>query len=256
MSWRCFRMTFLSAVVLTSLGWPTLSIAQENHQPHWAYSGPEDPRHWGMLDPAYAECSQGHLQSPIDIRQAKTAELPALKIDYQPGSLNIIDNGHTVQVNVAPGSTLTVGGKSYALKQFHFHHPSEEHINGRHYDLVAHLVHADADGHLAVVAVLFEKGDANPLVATLWKNIPTEKGTARDFPSVSIQAQDLLPSERGYFTFTGSLTTPPCSEGVTWYVLKSHPTISPDQVAAFSKLYPKDARPIQPTNGREILQTK
>jgi carbonic anhydrase len=256
MSGRWVVGSFLLALVLTLFGSPALSIAQENHQPHWAYSGPDDPKHWGKLDPAYAECGVGHLQSPVNITHAKTAELPALKIDYEPGPLDIVDNGHSVQVNVAPGSTLTVGDRTYTLKQFHFHHPSEERINGKRYELVAHLVHADADGHLAVVAVLFEKGAANSLITTLWNNIPAEKGKINDVPSISIHVADLLPAERGYFTYSGSLTTPPCSEGVTWYVLKNHSTVSPDQVAAFSKLYRSNARPTQPTDNREILQTK
>ena len=117
-------------------------------------------------------------------------------------------------------------------------------------------MHADADGHLAVVAVLFQSGAANPLIDTLWTNIPAEKEKAQDVPSVSVQAQDLLPRNRGYFTFAGSLTTPPCSEGVTWYVMKSHTSISPEQVAAFAKIYPMNERPIQPVNGRKILQSK
>jgi carbonic anhydrase len=170
--------------------------------------------------------------------------------------LNIIDNGHTVQENYAPGSTLTVGGKSYTLKQFHFHHPSEEHMNGRPYDMVAHLVHSDADGRLAVVAVFLKKGEANTFLDSVWRNIPSEKGKEVAVSSVTINLEDLLPADRGYYTFTGSLTTPPCSEGVTWYVLKHSVSLSGDQLAAFAKLYPNNARPIQPLNGREILETK
>ena len=170
--------------------------------------------------------------------------------------LSIVDNGHTIMVNYASGSTLTVGDKVYTLQQFHFHHPSEEHVNGKRFPLAIHLVHSDADGHLAVVAVLFEQGTANPLIDILWKNIPSEKEKAQDVPSVSVQAQDLFPGEHGYFTFSGSLTTPPCTEGVTWYVLTSHATVSPQQIDAFAKVYPKNARPIQPTNGRDILQSK
>jgi carbonic anhydrase len=256
MSSHCFRLAFFIVFSLGLSGLSSLSVAQEAHEPHWTYTGAGDPQHWGKLDPAFSECSLGRTQSPIDIKNAKKTELPALKIDYKPAPLSIINNGHTIQVNETPGSTLTVGGKIYTLKQFHFHHPSEERVDGKGYDLVLHLVHADTEGHLAVVAVLFETGAASPLIATLWKNIPAEKGKAQEFPSVSIQVQDLLPAERGYFTYTGSLTTPPCSEGVTWYVLKSHLTVSPEQVAAFSKFYPGNARPIQPTNGREILETK
>jgi carbonic anhydrase len=204
----------------------------------------------------FAACSVGKTESPIDIKGAKKADLPVLKFSYHTVPLSIIDNGHTIQVNYAPGSTLTVGEKLYTLKQFHFHHPSEEHVNGKKFPLVAHLVHADAEGHLAVVAVLFELGNANSLIDTLWKYIPSEKEKRQDIPSVSILAEDLLPSERGYFTYAGSLTTPPCSEGVSWYVLSSYATTSTQQVARFAKIYPTNARPIQPSNGREILLSK
>ena len=227
--------------------------AQETHPPHWSY---QHPKQWGVLDPTYSLCSSGREQSPIDVKNATPSDLPALKIDYQSVPLNIIDNGHTIQVNYAPGSTLSVGDKTYALKQFHFHHPAEEHINGKSFPLVAHLVHADAEGHLAVIAALFKTGAANALIDSLWKNVPSEKEKANDIPSISVQAQDLLPRERGYSTFKGSLTTPPCSEGVTWYVLQSHPTASREQIKAFAKIYPRNARPIQAANGREILQSK
>jgi carbonic anhydrase len=251
---------FCRAVLLTStlslVGLPVLSAAQEAHPPHWAYEGKEGPKEWGNLDSSYAACAVGKTQSPIDIKGAKKADLPALNFSYHTVPLSIIDNGHTIQVNYASGSTLTVGEKLYTLKQFHFHHPSEEHVNGKDFPLVAHLVHADAEGHLAVVAVLFELGNANSLVDTLWKNVPSEKEKPQDIPSVSIQAEDLLPNERSYFTYAGSLTTPPCSEGVSWYVLNSYATISPKQVAAFAKIYPRNARPIQPSNGREILLSK
>ena len=256
MNLHSFCKTVLVGSMLIQFITPTFSAAQETHLPHWTYSGAESPKEWGKLDPAYSLCSLGRAQSPIDVKNAKSADLPILKIDYHAEPLNIIDNGHTIQINYAPGSTLTVGDKTYTLKQFHFHHPSEEHINGKSFPLVAHLVHADADGHLAVIAVLFEPGTANRLIDTLWKNIPAEKEKAQDVPSVSVRVQDLLPSDRGYFTFAGSLTTPPCSEGVTWYVLKSHTSISLEEVAVFAKKYPMNARPIQPTNGREILQSK
>jgi carbonic anhydrase len=171
--------------------------------------------------------------------------------------LGIVDNGHTIMVNYAPGSTLTVGDKIYTLKEFHFHHPSEEHVNGKKYDLVAHLVHADADGHLAVVAILFKRDSTPaPLLDTLWKNLPAEKGRVVEVSSVSINAKDLLPPTAGYYTFAGSLTTPPCTEGVTWYVLKTPVDISEPQLDAFAKIYKHDNRPIQPTNQREVLESK
>ena len=232
------------------------ALAAQEAKPHWSYSGSTSPSHWGGLGSAYAACSTGHAQSPINIQDAKKSDLPALKMNYASVPLNIVDNGHTVQINYPAGSTLTVGDKTYTLKQFHFHHPAEEEIHGKKYDLVAHLVHADADGHLAVVAVLFNKGAGNSLFDTLWKNVPTEKEKPMDVQSVSVNAKDLLPADTGYYTFAGSLTAPPCSEGVTWYVLKTSTTISAGQLAAFEKLYPHNARPIQPANGREILESK
>lgn len=252
--YSCAKAALCLSILSASL--PAFSVAQQAQVPKWSYTGAGEPKNWGKLDSANFACATGDRQSPIDIKNAKSADLPALKLDYKPSALNIIDNGHTIQVNFAEGSTLTVGDKTYELKQFHFHHPSEEHVGEKVFPLVAHLVHADDEGHLAVVAVLFTEGAANPLIETLWKNIPAEKEKAKDVPSVSIQLQDMLPSDHGYFTYTGSLTTPPCSEGVTWYVLKNHMTISKEQLAAFARIYPLNARPIQPTNGREILQTK
>jgi carbonic anhydrase len=223
---------------------------------HWGYEGKGAPANWSKLDPANATCAAGKRQSPIDIKGAQISALPALQFEYNSAPLNIIDNGHTIQVNYAAGSTLSVGGKTYTLKQFHFHHPSEERVNGNAYDMVAHLVHADADGRLAVVAVLFKTGQANSLIEQVWKNIPAEKDKAVEFPGKTLNARNLLPSDLGYYTFPGSLTTPPCSENVTWFVLKTATSLSPDQLAAFAKLYPDNARPIQPANGREILATK
>ena len=253
MSHRRFVFFILGLCILAS---PVRTLCQETHPPHWTYQGPNDPAHWSKLDPAFAACSGGHHQSPIDIRDAKNAELPALQFDYHAVPLSIVDNGHTVMVGYAPGSTLTIGDKTYKLVQFHFHHPSEEHIQGKQFDLVAHLVHTDADGHLAVVAVLFKVGAANPLLETLWSNIPAEKEKLATPSSVSVNVKDLLPASAGYYTFLGSLTTPPCTEGVTWYVLKATSTLSAGQLAVFAKLYPADNRPIQPTYQREILETK
>jgi len=254
-----FRLSLrISATLLTLcvvFFWTALP-GQESHPPHWTYEGKEGPKYWGQLDPAYATCAAGHAQSPIDIKHAKPAELPPLTFAYNSVPLNIINNGHTIQVNYAPGSTLTVGDKTFMLKQFHFHHPSEEHINGRGFDLVAHLVHDDGSGHLAVVAVLFNTGPSNALLDAVWRNIPAQTEKATDVPSVSLNVKDLLPTDHGYYTFPGSLTTPPCSEGVTWYVLKNESTLSPEQVAVFAKLYPRNARPIQPLYDREVLETK
>jgi len=236
---------------------PAVAVrAQKSHPPHWSYDGKEGPEKWGVLDPAYATCSRGRAQSPIDIDHAVKADLHPLRFDYKASPLNIIDNGHTIQVNYSPGSTLTVGDRVYTLKQFHFHHPSEEQVNGRTFDLVAHLVHDDGAAHLAVVAVLFKTGSSNTALETIWKSTPAEKEKAISVPAVSLNAKDLLPPDQGYYTFSGSLTTPPCTEGVAWYVLKNQSFLSVDQVTAFARIYPSNARPVQPSNGREILETK
>jgi carbonic anhydrase len=235
------------------------SCAAQGTTPSWSYSGKSgDSRSWGKLDPAYSLCDSGTTQSPVDIRtkHLKMADLPPLVLDYRPVTLNMIDNGHSIQVNYPKGSTLTVGGHVYALTEFHFHHPSENRENGKALPLEAQLVHTDASGKLAVVAVFFDLGGPNLLLDVLWRNIPAEKDKAVSVSAASITASDLLPANRGYYTFAGSLTTPPCSEGVTWYVLKNHSTISKEQLDVFAKLYKKNVRPLQKMGGRAIQQSK
>lgn len=245
--------TLVCAGVLLCL---TPANSQQAHSAHWSYEGEEGPQKWAELDPAFGTCGSGREQSPIDIRQPTPAELPSLKFDYSSAPLDIVNNGHTIQMNYPPGSTLTVGDKSYTLKQFHFHHPSEEHVDGRGFELVAHLVHADESGRLAVVAVLFQIGPANTLLDSVWSRMPSETGNNVQFSAITLNAKDLLPANRGYYTFRGSLTTPPCSEGVRWFVLKQPASLSRDQAKAFAKIFPNNARPVQPTNEREVLQTK
>ncbi len=231
--------------------------AQEAKPAHeWSYSGAEGPRHWGSIKPDYAICELGHQQSPIDIRDAKREALPPIQFDYKSTPLKVINNGHTIQVNTSPGSFITVGDKKYELKQFHFHHPSEEHVNGKPYDMVAHLVHADSDGKLAVVAVLLKKGSANGLVQKIWEGLPKTESQEEVVPGVEINPSALLPANTSYYTFAGSLTTPPCSEEVTWFVLKTPSELSTEEIAALAKIYPHNARPIQATNGRTIKESQ
>jgi carbonic anhydrase len=236
---------------------PSLRAEEGGH--HWSYQGGSGPAKWSALEPEFKTCGIGKTQSPIDIRDDATqkAQLQPIAFDYKPAPLHIIDNGHTVQVNYAPGSFITVQDHRYELQQFHFHKPSEEKINGKASDMVAHLVHKDSDGKLAVVAVLLKSGSPNALIATLWKNLPKEKNKEVDVPAVEINAADLLPADKAaYYTFTGSLTTPPCSEDVTWFVLKAPSSISKDEIARFARVYPMNARPTQPLNGREVRATQ
>jgi len=226
--------------------------------PHWSYKGSTGPTEWGTLEKEYSTCAMGKSQSPIDIRDdvAKKTDLPAIHFDYKASTLTIIDNGHTIQVNYEPGSFITVGGTQYEFVQFHFHKPSEEKLNGKSYDMVTHLVHRDQEGKLAVVAVLLATSGANRFIKTLWDNLPKEKDTETVVDTVKINVADLLPKNKAYYTYTGSLTTPPCSEGVTWFLLKSPTSISADDLARFAKSYPMNARPVQPLNGREVRASK
>jgi len=247
----------IAVVAVGSLFVPIVHAEEGAH--HWSYSGHGGPAHWAELEKDYGVCGLGKTQSPIDIRDTtvKKAALPAITFDYKPSPLSIIDNGHTIQVNYGPGSFITVDGKRYELVQFHFHKPSEEKINGKSSDMVAHLVHKDAEGHLAVVAVLLKKSaQPNKLVDTLWQNVPSAKEKETAVQGVQVDAADLLPTNKAaYYTFTGSLTTPPCSEGVTWFVLKTPTLVSGNEVTRFGKLYAMNARPTQPLNGREIRGT-
>lgn len=249
---KCLLM-LATLVVACSLA----TSAQEHKAAHeWGYDDSDGPNHWGDLKPEFAPCKVGHRQSPIDIRNAKKADLPPIVFQYKSSQLDIIDNGHTVMIKVAPGSFIRVGDKQYELKQFHFHRPSEEKVNGKTYDMVVHLVHADAQGNLAVVAVLLQAGAENQLAHELWSAVPAEKDKEVVREDIKIDANGILPAEKGYYTFQGSLTTPPCSEGVTWFVLKQPVTISSTGIEQFSHLYRHDARPTQPVYDREILETK
>lgn len=233
----------------------TVSAAPAAQDRHWSYSGDSGPEAWASLDPANALCRNGKRQSPIDIRDGIKVDQEALGIDYQPSYFRIIDNGHTIQVSYGPGSRLSVMGRSYELLQFHFHRPSEERIDGRAFDMVVHLVHKDLEGHLAVLAVLLKEGRPNPLIQTLWNNLPLERN--QDYaPKASIQIADVLPANLDYYAYMGSLTTPPCSEGVLWLVLKQPVEVSREQIAIFSRFYTNNARPVQAANDRVIKESR
>ncbi len=226
---------------------------QQHAHIHWSYDGESAPANWAKLDPKNTVCATGQRQSPIDIRDGIKVDIEAIKFDYRPSTFRIVDNGHTIQVNVGD-STISLTGKTYELIQFHFHRPSEEKVNGRAFDMVAHLVHKADDGQLAVVAVLMERGSENPFIQMLWNNMPLEKNVNVEPPNLAINPADILPGDRNYYTYMGSLTTPPCSEGVLWLVMKNPVQISQDQLNIFSRLYRNNARPIQPNNGRLIKE--
>jgi len=226
----------------------------DGHSPHWSYDGSGGPEAWARLNPEFAKCGTGQRQSPIDIRGGIKVDLDPVQFDYKPVAFGVLDNGHTVQVNVASGNAIEVHGRRYDLVQFHFHRPSEERIDGRPFDMVAHLVHKDAEGRLAVVAVLLDRGSAHAVVQQVWNNLPLEKGEQLD-ARTPIDLSALLPADKRYYTYMGSLTTPPCSEGVLWMVMQQPVTISQSQINIFAKLYPMNARPIQSASGRLIKQS-
>ena len=221
---------------------------------HWSYEGDTGPAGWAQLRPEYSACGSGLRQSPIDIRDGIKVELDAVQFDYRPSSFRVIDNGHTVQVNVAAGNTIEITGKRYELVQFHFHRPSEERIDGKPFDMVVHLMHKGTDGRQAVVAVLLDRGSAQPIVQAVWNNLPLEKGDEVAARS-PIDLNALLPTDRRYYTYMGSLSEPPCSEGVLWMVMKTPVQVSPEQIGIFSRLYPMNARPVQSASGRLIKES-
>jgi carbonic anhydrase len=222
---------------------------------HWDYEGEGRPENWGKLKPEYATCANGSRQSPIDIRDGIRVTQPPIDFAWRPSLFRVIDNGHTVQVSVS-GSNISLLGKGYELIQFHFHRPAEERVNGRSFDMVAHFEHKSDDGRLAVVAVLMEKGVENPFIQTLWSYIPLEKNEAVAPPNVIVDPTVFLPVDRGYYTYMGSLTTPPCTENVQWFVMKQPVQVSAEQIAIFSRLYRNNARPVQPSSGRLIKESR
>ena len=239
----------LSLIAALVLGWTTPALAQ-----HWGYAGEAGPANWSKIDPKFAMCALGRNQSPIDLAGLVEADLKPLKLAYKAGAADIVNNGHTIQVNYVPGSVLTVDGRTFELKQFHFHSPSENRIGGKQFPLEGHLVHADKEGSLAVVAVMFQEGAANPLLAKLWEKMPGKAGEKAELPG-GLSVAALLPADRDYYRFNGSLTTPPCSEGVWWLVMKKPASVSKKQVEQFSKTIGfANNRPVQPVNARPVLR--
>jgi len=220
----------------------------------WAYEGAAGPQAWGALRPEFSLCANGQRQSPIDIQGGLAVDLEPVRFDYQASRFAVVDNGHTVQVNLAPGNAIEVGGKRFELQQFHFHRPAEERIDGRAFEMSLHLVHKDEQNRLAVVALLFDRGPPQPVVQQAWNHLPLERHQ-ETVARVALDLEALLPADRRYYTYMGSLTTPPCSEGVQWVVMRQPLTLAPEQIDLFARIYPMNARPVQAASGRRILQS-
>ncbi len=233
----------------------TLAISSQlfaSGNKHWSYEGDTGPNKWQTLDEHYAVCGSGMNQTPIDIKEFIEADLTPISFNYKSKAKEITHNGHTVQVNFKKGNSITVEGKRFNLIQYHFHTPSENHIMGKSFPMEVHFVHADKDGNLAVIGAMFDSGKNNRELNKLIKVLPTKKGETN---RVAVNPLDLLPKNRDYYRFNGSLTTPPCSENVHWFVMKESVSISPKQIKTFEKaMHAPNNRPIQPTNARPVLK--
>lgn len=226
----------------------------EHQHAHWTYEGEEGPEHWGDLDPTYTSCSGGTHQSPIDVAGANGGDIANIEFAYQTNaSLQLENNGHMLQVTVPAGSSITVEGKSYPLKQFHFHTPSEHTIDGRPEAMEMHLVHITDAKEIAVVGVMLAEGDESVVLKSILEAIPTDIGPKHDLPG-ELDLNALLPQQRTTFRYSGSLTTPPCTEGVHWLLMTEPMTVSAAQVEAFASIFEMDARPVQPLNDRVITE--
>ena len=252
-----FRNALLASTIVGTLA-ATAAFASEFE---WSYSGDTGPEFWGFLldgsgNVAFPTCATGESQSPVNIGVVDDEDMSSIRFNYEPTPLVVINNTHTIEVEYEPGSSITVGGDTYGLLQFHFHSPSEHTEGGIAYPMEGHLVHARGVGdnvELAVVGFLIEEGAANPTLQAIWDVMPEEEGEV-DAHGVTVDAADLLPGgDRDYYSYSGSLTTPPCSEGVRWMVLEQPIQASAEQIARFRELYPMNARPVEPLNGREVV---
>lgn len=267
-------LAYLSLLIATA----TNTVMAESDD-YWSYEGQSGPQHWAQLNPANQLCSSGLNQSPLNINGSLKSPLFTLKVDYAPVPLQIVNNGHTIQLDYATlaqderhkiaidgkqyllpsasqfNSGIHISGEYYPLKQLHFHSPSEHQINGRQFVLEAHLVHANAAGQLAVVALLFNEGKPHDEIARLWSFMPAHAGPRLGVAGQRFDVNQLLPTELTYYHYRGSLTTPPCSEGVRWFVLKPLQQVSNAQVRQFLTAVGSNSRPIQPRNARFLLAT-
>lgn len=238
------------AIVLFMVTRP--AVAQEAK---FGYEGNIGPSNWAQLSSEYTTCATGTEQSPVNIPSSaplNVADSAQIDFNYRPSALNLENTGHSLQANYQPGSSLELAGQSYELKQFHFHNPSEHTVDNRATPLTLHLVHENDQGEIVVVNVFAEQGQRNEALAPVFDNLPTQPGES-SVPGASVNATQLLPDNQSYWRYNGSLTTPPCSEGVKWVVMKSPIEVSAAQIASHNNIYSDNARPIQPLNGREFL---
>jgi len=244
------RKAALRGLLIALLTFAGSAVAEEDV--HWTYSGEHGPEHWGELSKTFAACSEGKSQSPIDIVDPIDEDLDPIGLSYRGSTTTVVNNGHTLQVNVGPGNSLAIDGQIFELIQFHFHSPSEHRIQGKPFAAEAHFVHQNDRGDLAVVAVLFREGSQSPGIATIGASAFAKAGTSKPLDT-PIADLEIVPEGRAHYRYSGSLTTPPCTEGVLWLILKPTGSLSKEQVERFVKLIGEDARGPQPLNGRRVV---
>ncbi len=242
------------AVVVLSVSASGAWAQQQNEAatPAWTYDGPTGALHWDRLNPAWRVCGNGKQQSPINIYKVRLDKtLPPIQFHYLTGTMTLVNDGHTVRVTPPAGSYISIGGTRYDLVEFHFHHPGEEVINQDLSDMSIQFVHRSAEGKTVILAVELNEGNSNVILAGLWEKLPKTVG-ASGTTTVMLNPVGLFPADLGYWTYTGSLTEPPCTEGVQWYVLQNPVTLSREQLNAFAALFKRNTRPLQLTHGIHV----
>lgn len=252
---QCSSLLARALLVALALALVVAGVAVAAEGVHWSYSGESGPEHWGDLSPDFASCAKGVEQSPVDIPADAALNAADISFNYQPSALTIVNNGHTIQVNYDKGSSITLNGVRYDLVQFHFHAHSEHGLAGQFAPLELHLVHKNAKGGLAVVGVLLKAGAENPAYAAVLDNLPAAAGEPQVVSGASVDANQLAPATRTYWRYNGSLTTPPCTEGVQWLVMNTPVELSDAQIAKYTAIYSANARPLQPFNSRTFVLT-
>ncbi|NTZ42115.1 carbonic anhydrase family protein [Altererythrobacter sp. SALINAS58] len=218
----------------------------------WGYEGAGGPENWGRLNAEFAQCESGTNQSPVNLSGGEISELPDPQFNYASQLTEIENLGHTLQVEVAPGSTMNVAGREYELAQFHFHTPSEHHLRGAEFPAELHLVHRGPENQLAVVGVFIEEGEARAQLSQIWNQLPAQPGESEQIDIADFSAETLLPEERQHYLYPGSLTTPPCSEGVNWMVMDQPIAMSAEQISELRAIIGTSDRPVQPLGDREL----
>lgn len=246
-------MTFLRIPALALASMVVSSPALAEHHRPFGYGAENGSANWGQLADKYALCERGDMQSPIDLAGANATGKIALTVDYKVAPLTVSNKGLTIQADFLPGSVMTSGGTKFNLIQIHFHTPSEHAISGKRYPLTGHFVHATDDGRLGVLGVMFERGEANPELAKILAAAPSSKSGPVTVSGQTIDPGAMLPDDRSVYRYMGSLTTPPCSEGVNWHVLREPISASAQQIAAFEKLMGDSARPVRAINNRLVV---